>query len=408
MVYWIYNFFLTIFLFAGLPLFPLFVWFGGRSWHELLERIGFYPEALTKSFHGCRPVWIHAVSVGEVRSAACLIIQIKERFPGRKIVFSTFTRTGNRIAKQMGAGVDGVIFFPLDHPWIVRRALRRFQPSLLILLETEIWPNLLKAAYSRGIPTLLLSGRISPQAFRRYLIFRRFFSTAVKCFTALGMQNEDYAGRIISLGVEPIKVSIVGNLKLAAGEVGGVDEGNGKMNLNFPDKEGRRFLVAGSTHRGEEEILLDIFLFLKSRFPDLLMVLAPRHPQRFAEVERLLQKRNVSFVRRSQMNGLRNALPDVIFLDAGGHNLMEPARLCKPILFGPYMTTFAEIAEELKKKGGAIEVKGREDLKREISGLLSDSSKGLKMGELAAQAVKGDRGVVERSMALIGHFIDQG
>ncbi|MEE9548818.1 MAG: 3-deoxy-D-manno-octulosonic acid transferase [Candidatus Binatia bacterium] len=431
MVYWIYNFFLTLFLFAGLPLFPLFVWFGGRSWQELMERIGFYPEILKKTFRGCRPVWIHAVSVGEVRSAVCLILQIKERFPGRKIIFSTFTRTGNRIALQMGAGVDGVIFFPLDHPWIVRRALRLFQPSLLIFLETEIWPNFLQAAYSHGIPTLLLSGRISPQAFRRYLIFRRFFSTAVKRFTALGMQNDAYARRIIGLGVEPTKVSIVGNLKLAAREGGGVGDGNGKMDLNFPGKEGRRFLIAGSTHRGEEEILLDIFLFLKSRFPDLLMVLAPRHPQRFAEVERLLQKRNVSFVRRSQMNGPRNALPDVIFLDtlgelpsvygladvafvggslvdAGGHNLMEPARWRKPILFGPYMTTFAEIAEELKRRGGAIEVKGKEDLKREISNLLSDRSKGLKMGELAAQAVKGDKGVVERSMDLISRFIDQG
>jgi 3-deoxy-D-manno-octulosonic-acid transferase len=330
----------------------------------------------------------------------------------------------------MGAGVDGVIFFPLDHPWIVRRALRLFNPSLLIFLETEIWPSFLQAAYSNGIPTLLMSGRISPQAFRRYCLFRRFFSTAVRQFTALGMQNEDYAGRIIRLGVEPTKVSIVGNLKLAAWEGRGVDEGNRKMDLDFPDKEGRRFLVAGSTHRGEEEILLDIFLFLKSRFPDLLLVLAPRHPQRFGEVERLLQKRNVSFVRRSQMNGQRNTLPDVIFLDtlgelpavygladvafvggslvdAGGHNLMEPARWCKPILFGPYMTTFAEIAEEMKKRGGAIEVKGREDLKREISGLLTDRSKGLKMGELAAQAVEGDRGVVERSMALISRFIDQ-
>ncbi|MFQ5539381.1 MAG: 3-deoxy-D-manno-octulosonic acid transferase, partial [Candidatus Binatia bacterium] len=428
MVYWIYNFFLTLFLIACLPLFPLFVLFGGRSWQELMERIGFYPEDLIKSLRGCRPVWIHAVSVGEVRSAACLISQIKERFPGRKILFST---TGNRIAQQMDAGVDGVIFFPLDHPWIVRRALRLFNPSLLIFLETEIWPSFLQAAYSNGIPTLLMSGRISPQAFRRYCLFRRFFSTAVRQFTALGMQNEDYAGRIISLGVKPTKVSIVGNLKLAAWEGRGVDEGNGKMDLDFPGKEGRRFLVAGSTHRGEEEILLDIFLFLKSRFPDLLLVLAPRHPQRFAEVERLLQKRNVSFVRRSQMNGQRDALPDVIFLDtlgelpavysladvafvggslvdAGGHNLMEPARWCKPILFGPYMTTFAEIAEEMKKRGGAIEVKGREDLKREISGLLTDRSKGLKMGELAAQAVEGDRGVVERSMALISRYIDQG
>lgn len=427
MVYWIYSLFLTLLLFIGLPLLPLILLCKGGSRQEWLERVGFYPKVLKDSFRGCRPVWIHAVSVGEVQAATCLISQIKENFPDRKILFSTITSTGNKIARQMGALVDGVIFFPVDHPWIVRRALKLFDPSLLIFLETEIWPNFLRSAYSRGIPTLLLSGRISPKAFRRYRMLRRFFSSAVRQFTAFGMQNESYAERIISMGGDPAKVSIMGNLKQALGEWES-HGGEGKSDLDLTRKEGSRVLVAGSTHRGEEEILLDVFVFLKSQFPDLLLILAPRHPQRFGEVERLLQKRNVNYMRRSQMNGLGTALPEVIFLDTlgdlpgvygladvafvggslvdvGGHNLMEPARWRKPILFGPYMATFAEIAEEMKKNGGGIEVRGREDLIREISDLLTDPEKGMKMGELAAQAVGKDSGVVERGMALISRYI---
>ena len=431
MVTWIYSLFLTLFLFIGLPLLSLVLLFKGRSRQEWLERVGFYPKVLKNSFRGCRPVWIHAVSVGEVRAAACLISQIREKFPDRKILLSTFTSTGNKIARRMGAHVDGVIFFPVDHPWIVRRALKFFDPSLLIFLETEIWPNFLRSAYSRGIPTLLLSGRISHKAFRRYRILRRFFSSVVRQFTAFGMQNENYAERIISMGVDPAKVSIMGNLKQAPGEWESLDKGDGKSDLDLTRKEGSRFLVAGSTHRGEEEILLDVFVFLKSQFPDLILVLAPRHPQRFGEVERLLQRRNVNYKRRSQMNGLGTALPDVIFLDTlgdlpsvygladvafvggslvdvGGHNLMEPARWRKPILFGPHMATYAEIAEEMKKNGGGIEVRGREDLIREISDLLTDPKKGRKMGELAAQVVGRGSGVVERSMALISRYITQG
>ncbi|MFQ5849139.1 MAG: 3-deoxy-D-manno-octulosonic acid transferase [Candidatus Binatia bacterium] len=429
MVYWVYNFFLCLFLIVSLPLLPLFFMFGRRSWGGFLERVGFYPWVLKESLQGCRPIWIHAVSVGEVRSAACLTTQIKERFPNRKILLSTFTRTGNRIGRQMGAGVDGVVFFPIDHPWIVRRALNTFDPSLLIFLETEIWPNFLRLAYSRGIPTLMLSGRVSPRAFRRYRLFRRFFSAVVKQFTALGMQSEDNAERIIRLGVDPARVGITGNLKQARWK-GEMDSEEGEAGLDLRGRETRRILVAGSTHRGEEEVLLDVFLLLRLRFPDLLLVLAPRHPHRFAEVERLLQRKCVRYERRSQMDGQGDVRSDVIFLDtlgdlptvygladvafvggslvdAGGHNLLEPARWRKPILFGPYMSNFAEIAAKMKEEGGGIEVGGKEDLIREISALLTDQDRALKVGELAQEVVDGDRGVVDRSMGLVCRFIDQ-
>jgi len=349
---------------------PVLLLSGRRYRDGFLQRIGFYPRRIREAMRGARPIWIHAASVGEVLSSRYLAGQLKSRFPKRKILLSTFTSTGNEIARQAVPAADCVIFAPLDYPWIVKRALTVFDPSLLVFLETEIWLNLHYLAYRRGIPTILLSGRLSPVAFRRYSFFRFFFSRIVRLFTAAGMQTDGDAERLIRLGVDRRKVSITGSLKhTSLSEEKAVGQARSVMDW-IPGKKGnRQVLVAGSTHRGEEEILLDVFLFLKSRFPNLFLVLAPRHPQRFGEVEGLLKEKEVRYEKRSQTNGRARATADVIFLDtlgdlpdfysladiafvggslvdAGGHNLIEPARFRKPILFGPHMTNFADIAEE--------------------------------------------------------------
>lgn len=430
MVYWVYNFFLTLVSLLSLPLLPIFFFLGRRFWEGLPQRIGIYPLGVRESLRRSRPIWIHAVSVGEVFSSACLVEQLRRRFPERKILLSTFTSAGNRIARQAVAAGDVVIFLPLDHPWIVRRALNLFDPSLVIFLETEIWPNFLRCAYLKGIPTLLISGRLSPRAFSHYLFFRPFFSKVVRQFNGFGMQSEEDAERMVRLGVDRRKVRITGNLKHASLEKERVHSiASERLDLGVRKRPGQQVLVAGSTHRGEEELILDVFLFLKSRFPNLMMVLAPRHPHRFSEVDRLLQKKKVRYERKSRMNGLERSHPEVIFLDtlgdlpafysladiafvggslvdAGGHNLMEPARWRKPILFGPYMANFSELADEMKRKGGGIEVRGREDLVREISGLLVDRRKAQRIGELAYAVVEGDHGVVDRSMDLVTRYLD--
>ncbi len=428
MIYWIYNILVTLFLTLGLLLFPLAFLFGRRMWEGAWERMAVYPRELRKSLEGHRPVWVHAVSVGEVRSAACLTRQIKVEYPDRKIVLSTLTRAGKKTAQQMDAGLDGIIYFPIDHPWIVRRAILQFDPSLLIFLETEIWPNFLRLAYGQGIPTLMLSGRVSPRAFRRYRVFRWFFSSVLNKFTSMGMQNGDNAERIIHLGANPEKVSITGNLKRALGDekATAMETGNGGLSLD--GKGSRRILVAGSTHRGEEEVLLDVFQFLKSSIPDLLMILAPRHPQRFREVERLLKRKSVSYEKRSRLNGRLVTWPDVIFLDTmgnlpavyrfadvtfvggslvnvGGHNPIEPARWGNPILFGPHMTNFSDIARAMKTRGAGIEVQDREGLIQAITSLLNDPQKARRVGERAREVAGEDSRVTERSMRLVSPFI---
>ncbi len=417
----------TVIFLLALPLLPFFLLLGRRFRHGFLQRIGFYPRDIQESQRGSMPIWIHAVSVGEVLSARFLAAEVKEKFPGRKILFSTFTSTGFEMARRTVSAGDAFIFFPLDQSWIVRRSLTLFNPSLIIFLETEIWPNFLNQAYRRGIPTLLLSGRLSPRAFGRYSFFRRFFSRVVKQFTALGMQSEEDSERLIRLGVDRQKIWITGNLKHGPWK-GAELEAGPAGEAAFAFARGRRVLVVGSTHRGEEEIFVDVFLALKARFPGLLMVLAPRHPQRFSEVERLLVRRRVQYEKKSQMNGSIGDLTDVIFLDtlgdlssfysladvafvggslvdAGGHNLMEPARFRKPILFGPYTTNCADVAEEMKRRGGGIEVHGRDDIIREISGLLTDQGRADKVGELAYSVVERDRGVVDRSIDLVSRYL---
>jgi 3-deoxy-D-manno-octulosonic-acid transferase len=369
-----------------------------------------------------RPVWIHAASVGEVRSAEALVSELKARAPQPKVLVSTFTATGNRIARQI-PGVDAVIYLPLDFPWTVRRALRIFDPSLLLIIETEIWPNLLRAAFRRGVPSVLLSGRLSEKALARYSILRAFFRRVLGFFTVLGVQSSGDAARMATLGATAKKVFVVGSLKFAA--VGG-DKRVGKI-VSARDP-GRHLVVAGSSHRGEEEILLKALLSARARFPKLSLVLAPRHPERFAEVERLLQNSPFAFQRKSRLTVEQYFSQDILLLDTvgdlpdffaagdiafvggslvdgGGHNVLEPARLQKPILFGPHMTNFKSIAEEMKRRGAAIEVRDADDLARAVVRLLADTEERRRMGEQASQVAGANGDALMRNFQLAERYL---
>jgi 3-deoxy-D-manno-octulosonic-acid transferase len=245
----------------------------------------------------------------------------------------------------------------------------------------------------------------------------------------MGMQTEDDASRAQKLGADPLRVAVTGNLKLAGSANG---PGLKDQVLDFPDlkrnRAGRPLLVAGSSHCGEEEILLEAYHRLKRHFPDFQMVLAPRHPQRFAEVERLLKASGLAFERKSQVNGQNFLRRDVFFLDTlgelqkfyaagdiafvggslvdvGGHNLLEPARVRRPILFGPYMANFAALAREMKERGGGIEVRDTEDLVHAITDLLSDANKRVAMGEAAYQVAADDGRVAERTLELLLRYL---
>jgi 3-deoxy-D-manno-octulosonic-acid transferase len=418
-LYFFYNLVFTVVFVTGLLFLPLVFMLGTRYREGLRQRLGVYPDTLFKPVAGGRAVWIHAASVGEVRSAMHFIHELKRILPTRKIVLSTFTATGHRIAKEL-ASADVIMFLPLDVLWIARRALAKIEPSVLVVIETEIWPNLLREAYKKGIPTLLLSGRLSVRGFHKYSLFGRFFSQVVKCFTAVGMQSKEDADRIVKLGAEAAKVAVTGSLKHFSGTA--------KPFLERRRRRDSPLLIVGSSHRGEEEILLKVFISLKQQFTNLQMVLAPRHPQRFAEVEKLLRSTGLQFDKRTEMDGRVDFDKDIMFLDtvgdlydfyavgdvafvggslvdAGGHNLLEPARFGKPVLFGPYMTNFSSLAAEMKQKGGGIEVHGAEDLIREITSLLSDAQKRKARGAKASAVAVNDYGVMDRSVGLVARYL---
>lgn len=324
---------------------------------------------------------------------------------------------------------DAVLFLPLDQLWVVRRTLRRLDPAILIVLETEMWPNLLRQACARGIPTLLLSGRLSIRSYKKYSLFRVFFRQVVGSFSALGMQSEEDARRIISLGADVDRVSVVGNIKRALSIGHQLRKGNaGSEKLENRWSRETPLLVVGSSHRGEEEILIGVYLSLKERFARLQMVLAPRHPERFAEVEKLLQARGLDYQKKSRANGQLDFVKDILLLDtlgdlqdfyalgdvafvggslidAGGHNLLEPARFGKPVLFGPFTSNFAALASEMKQRGAGIQVAGADELTRELTGLLGDPEKCRTVGKEAYRVAADDCGVMERNLALAQRYL---
>ncbi len=421
MWYFLYNVLFTVLFVSALPLLPVLACLGARYREGLEQRLGFYSKDVVSSLVGSRPVWLHAASVGEVLSVKPLVAALKAQAPARKILISTFTATGNRQARQID-DVDAVIFFPLDVLWIVRRALTKFDPALLVIVETEIWPNLLRQAYYLGVPVVLLSGRLSAKATARYTVCRSLFSRALDYFAALGMQSAEDAARIVSLGADEKKVSVVGTLKAMR-----ANPADSIHNL-ARSLDGKPLLVAGSTHRGEEESLLEALKLVRARHPNLSMVIAPRHPERFGDVERLLANSKFVFQRRSQTAPADWFKKDILLLDSvgelahffavgdvafvggslvevGGHNILEPAGVATPILVGPHMENFQALADTMLRQGAALEVASAAALADALDELLADSMKRRRMGQRAKEIAVAHQGAFALNFSLAERYL---
>ena len=332
-----------------------------------------------------------------------------------KLLVSTFTPTGNKAAREK-LKADGVIFLPLDFPWAVNRAVKKVNPSVLILMETELWPNLIRRAGSMNISVVVVNGRISDRSYGKYWFISPLLKKVFESITLFLMQSEGDAGRVIALGAEPSRVTVTGNIKF---DLKSSDKG-----IGFMENWGGPVLLAGSTRTGEESPVLDVYKRLRERYPGLKLVLAPRHLDRLRDVEGILKEKGIQFVRRSEVSEkvespilLLDTLGElasfykygtIVFIGGslipvGGHNPIEAALYGRPVLFGPHMENFRDSARILEESGGRARVNDTEELMSWFDRLLSDSGLRQTMGNNARQAILKNQGATERILeALAG------
>jgi len=415
-MYLLYSFLLTAVGIVALPYFVFRAIGTGKYWRSLRERLGFLPSSLNRERR--QSLWLHAVSVGEVLAARPLIPLLREEFPDRPLFVSVTTLTGRRLAERQIRDADGIFYCPFDWALVVRRVVSRIRPRLLLVMETEIWPQLLRACRKAGSATLLVNGRISDRSYPRYRkirFFLRRFLTNIDCFC---MQSTGHADRIIDLGAHPSRVTVTGSLKFDAVVP---DPGKPCPAARWIPPQ-RPVVVAGSTLAPEEEILLETFSALRKSHSDLFLVLAPRHPERFEEVTELARSRRFDVRRRSLLEGLIPEMDvmvldtigelaslygsaDVVFVGGslapwGGHNLIEPAAVGKPIVFGPHMSNFREIASMFLDAEAAIQVSGRDQFQEVLERLIVDPALRSMLGDKARRLVEANRGAARRTVQM--------
>jgi len=386
----------------------------------LTQKLGRLRKGVLRTIGSSRPIWIHAVSVGEVMAAHPLIRELKKVYPQRKLILSTVTMTGNYTATRRVPEADAVFYFPFDFPWIVRRVIRGINPEIVLIAETELWPNFFRELHREGIPSAVINGRISPKSHRNYLKFKALFSRVFEHVTLFCMQSEQDALRIQDIGAAQDKIIITGNLKFDQ-KIAPVKSSP----IGLPQK--RKVIVAGSTHRGEEAVLLEIFTRLREKYPELILIIAPRHPERFEEVEVLVNSAGYECQKRTALKGnvknvllldtigeLRTfyALCDIAFVGGslvkvGGHNLLEPAAMKKPVVFSRYMFNFREISEALISSGGGVMVKDKGELYTQIDGLLSDPARARRMGERAYSVIEANSGAAKKTIESISRLLGE-
>jgi 3-deoxy-D-manno-octulosonic-acid transferase len=394
----------------------------------LRQRFGYLPVSLNVDAEDS--VWIHAVSVGEVLSARALIGDLRRLYPALRLFLSTTTIAGQQVARASVPGVDAVFYFPLDFPFIIRRMLGIVRPRLFIMMETEIWPNLLRVCRQAGVRTVLVNGRISARSFPRYRFIRAFFRGVLADIDHCCVQSAETRDRLLDLGADPGRITITGSLKFDSLQVApGRPPRSLDRVLRFFEVAGDRIvIVAGSTLRGEEAALFRVFDRLRGISRDALLIVAPRHPERFAEVERLALEAGFDTVRRTDLPIDAEPRAEVVVLDtigelaqlyqvativfvggslvpAGGHNILEPAIFGKPIVFGQYMDNFSEIADAFLAARAGVQVASEAALESVLRRLLADPGERRRLGEAARAVVEANRGAKDKSLAVIGQLL---
>lgn len=386
---------------------------------NVAERFGFYGVRSVKPV-----IWLHTVSVGETRAAASLVKRLQETYPHHRILITLTTPTGREAAGQLYGDSATIVYLPYDYPFAVRRFLNHFKPQLGVLLETEIWFNLIHACHDASVPLLLLNARLSEKSASRYARYPHLARQGLTELSAIAAQSREDAERLTALGAHP--VAVMGNLKFDIAPPAAQLALGAQLREKFG--AGRKVFLAASTRNGEEELLLDAISAVK--IPGLLTVIVPRHPQRFDEVAALLERRGCRYLRRSGADGVDPATAFVLgdsmgelfayyaacdialiggsLLPFGGQNLIEASACGKPVIVGPHTYNFTEVSALAVQSRAAVLVKDPDELAQAVKALLSDPARCAEMGRAGREFVERNQGATARALVCIRQFMPDG
>ncbi len=434
-MYLLYSLLLTVGFVALLPWFAIDAFRTRKYITGLGQRLGKLPKI---GFADRPLIWLHCVSVGETEAARPLVRSLLERFPSHRLVISTTTVTGQKIAKEaFGSEAAAVFYFPIDWAWTVRRVLRTLQPAAVLIMETELWPHLLRECHRRSIPVALINGRISGTSFGRYQMIRPFIKGVLANISIALMQSEQDASRIRALGMPTERILMPGNLKFDSAE-GPIDESvAARLRERFGLGRGALLIVAASTHDPEEHVIIEAFQQLGDARPpyQARLLIAPRHPARFGEVALLLETSGLTWSRRSAPLRTEDQACEVVLLDSigelraiypladiafvggsiaphGGHNVLEPAARGVCILTGPHTQNFAAITRAMLNENAIVQLPptassaAAAELGETLHSLLSNDSLRHEMGQRAALVCDRNRGATEKTLQVIASLLE--
>ncbi len=398
-----------------------FAFLRGKLHRGIFVRLGFLPSGARFN----RPIWLHAVSVGEILAARPLLEELRKRYPEKQIVISTVTTTGNELARGIAARGDYVFYLPFDLSFIVKKFITLIKPVLFLSVETEIWPNLISYLYQNKVVVAIVNARISPGSYRGYRCVYYLIRGILRKISLFCVQTESDAERFVRLGAPREKIKVTGNMKFDI-QPRQTDLRLSDLGLNENDK----LIVAGSTHSGEEEIILRVFRSLRKVMPLVKLLIAPRHPERAKEVERLALEKGLKpcFISRLGTDATASAGAEVFILDTigqlaclyslatvvfvggslvkkGGHNIIEPAQFAKPIIIGPHTYNFRQITEYFFRQEAVAVVKNEEELEESLRILLENDARRKSLSRNAYEIISLHRGAAEKNAELLAAFL---
>lgn len=426
-VYIIYNLLIFFILIIYIPII-FYKIFKGRYNKEIKERFGFYSDEIKNIFKNNKTIWIHAVSVGETVAASSIVEKVRKKFPEYKIIFSTVTETGQEMANKIINDADEIVYFPLDLSFVVKKALKTINPDLIVIMETELWPNFIKEAKKINSKIMFANGRISDKSFKFYKYLGPILKDMLKQIDFFSMQSAQDLERIVDLGAKKDRVLNSGNTKFDQTYAEFDENKKRKYEKEFKISSEQPVFVAGSTHDDEESNLINVYKKLKKEYNDLVFILAPRHIERVDAIKKLYYKENLSTVKRTKVKNRIPGREDIIVLDTigelaqiysiadivfvggsmmgkGGHNILEPAAQGDLVFFGPDMFNFKDSKRLILENEAGIQVADWKELTDKLIYFFNNDILREKKGEKSRQVILKNRGASEKNINIINSLL---